>query len=256
MKTQVLYTIALCSFVIACTTEKQNGEIIPPLVNESDKFCVQAIPETKTSISGFSTSWEDGDALGVFHNESYDGSFELLNAENASFEGKLATDLLESNNWAAVYPYSAVASFNSYPLTSFSYLPEDPIVDKMVVNKNSQQIPLFKLSFIAGTVIGKNKNKHIVALLTDSGVVNVKVWDAQFTKYDKQISVKNDEGKKKIIERSWFTRGNKLLLCGIRRGDNFIPKIYKNGSGLSSPIILIDDNMNLIYSRADDMEEE
>ena len=152
--------------------------------------------------------------------------------------------------------YYSNGYFNSYPLTSFSYLPEDPIVDKMVVNKNGQQIPLFKLSFIAGTVIGKNKNKHIVALLTDSGVVNVKVWDAQFTKYDKQISVKNDEGKKKIIERSWFTRGNKLLLCGIRRGDNFIPKIYKNGSGLSSPIILIDDNMNLIYSRADDMEEE
>ena len=28
----------------------------------------------------------------------------------------MATDLLKSNNWAAVYPYSAVASFNSYPL--------------------------------------------------------------------------------------------------------------------------------------------
>ena len=145
--------------------------------------------------------------------------------------------------------------FNSYPLTSFSMLPEDPVVDKMVFNKKSgQSIPLFKLSFIAGTVIGKNKNKHIVALLTDSGVVNVKIWDAQFTKYDKQISVKLDTGKKKIIERSWFSRGNKLLLCGIRRGDNFIPKIYKNGCGLSSPIILIDDDMNLVYSRADEEE--
>lgn len=145
--------------------------------------------------------------------------------------------------------------FNSYPLTSFSILPEDPVVDKMVFNKKSgQNIPLFKLSFIAGTVIGKNKNKHIVALLTDSGVVNVKIWDAQFTKYDKQISVKLDTGKKKIIERSWFSRGNKLLLCGIRRGDNFIPKIYKNGCGLSSPIILIDDDMNLVYSRADEEE--
>ena len=145
--------------------------------------------------------------------------------------------------------------FNSYPLTSFSMLPEDPVVDKMVFNKKSgQNIPLFKLSFIAGTVIGKNKNKHIVALLTDSGVVNVKIWDAQFTKYDKQISIKLDTGKKKIIERSWFSRGNKLLLCGIRRGDNFIPKIYKNGCGLSSPIILIDDDMNLVYSRADEEE--
>ena len=145
--------------------------------------------------------------------------------------------------------------FNSYPLTSFSMLPEDPVVDKMVFNKKSgQNIPLFKLSFIAGTVIGKNKNKHIVALLTDSGVVNVKIWDTQFTKYDKQISIKLDTGKKKIIERSWFSRGNKLLLCGIRRGDNFIPKIYKNGCGLSSPIILIDDDMNLVYSRADEEE--
>lgn len=117
MKTRILNTIALCSFVIACTTEKQNGEIIPPLVNESENFCIQAKLETKTSISDFSTSWEDGDALGVFHNKSYDGSFELLDAENGNFEGKLATDLLESNNWTAVYPYAAVASFNSYPLT-------------------------------------------------------------------------------------------------------------------------------------------
>ena len=62
------------------------------------------------------------------------------------------------------------------------------------------------------------------------------------------------DGSKKVIERSWFSRGNKLLLYGIRRGDNFIPKIYKNGCGLSSPIILIDDDMNLVYSRADEEE--
>ncbi|NLB77383.1 MAG: hypothetical protein GX796_00640, partial [Clostridiaceae bacterium] len=77
-----------------------------------------------------------------------------------------------------------------------------------------------------------------------------------FTKYDKQISVKQDDGKKKIMERSWFTRGNKLLITGIRRGDVFIPKIYKSGQ-YQEPFLLIkeiDDNgeLTLQYSRYDD----
>ena len=34
--------------------------------------------------------------------------------------------------------------------------------------------------------------------------------------------------RKKITEKSWFTRGNKVMMTGIRRGDNFFPKVYKN----------------------------
>ena len=48
-----------------------------------------------------------------------------------------------------------------------------------------------------------------------------------FTYYDKQISKKNPvDGKKTVIEKSWFQRGNLLLITGIRRGDMFFPKRY------------------------------
>jgi DNA polymerase-3 subunit alpha len=70
--------------------------------------------------------------------------------------------------------------------------------------------------------------KNSISLLTPSGVVNVKIWKNQFAKYDKQISEIQQDGKKKVREKSWFSRGNLLYLQGVRRGDAFIPKAYKN----------------------------
>ena len=47
--------------------------------------------------------------------------------------------------------------------------------------------------------------------------------------FSKQISFKNEEtGKKTVIEKSWFKRGNKIIVTGIRRGDMFIGKKYKS----------------------------
>ena len=70
--------------------------------------------------------------------------------------------------------------------------------------------------------------KNSISLLTPTGVVTVKIWKNQFAKYDKQISEIQSDGKKKVREKSWFSRGNLLYLQGIRRGDAFIPKAYKN----------------------------
>jgi DNA polymerase-3 subunit alpha len=87
---------------------------------------------------------------------------------------------------------------------------------------------MFKINRIAGTVIDKDKNKSTVTLLTTTGVVTVKVWKNQFAKWDKQISARDEAGQKHVMEKSFFQRGNKLIITGIRRGDNFIPKKYKN----------------------------
>lgn len=143
-----------------------------------------------------------------------------------------------------------------YGVKNFFDLPEEPVVARVIPVKSGSNIVLFDLCRIAGTVINKEKTKHLITLLTDEGVVNVKVWAAQFTKYDKQISVKQADGKKKIMERSWFTRGNKLLITGIRRGDMFIPKVYKSGV-YQEPFLLInevneDGSLKLKYSRYDD----
>lgn len=116
----------------------------------------------------------------------------------------------------------------TYDIVSYFDLNEEPEVERTFLTKDQSQITMFKISRIAGTVIDKDKNKSSVTLLTPNGVVVVKVWKNQFAAWDKQISERQPDGKKKIIERSWFQRGNKLIITGIRRGDNFIPKKYKN----------------------------
>ena len=125
-----------------------------------------------------------------------------------------------------------------YGVCNYFNLPEIPPVDK-IFYKKEKPIVMYKLNTIAGTVIDKNKAKHTVTLLTTNGVVNVKFYKTQFVKYDKQISERDKDGKKKVIEKSWFTRGNKLMIHGIRRDDFFIPKKYSN-SLFDSSLILID----------------
>lgn len=113
-----------------------------------------------------------------------------------------------------------------YDCCDFFKLPEEPEVDR-VIDIKGKTVPLFKIHRIMGTVLDKDKNKKTLSLLTKTGVVTVKIYGAVFTNYDKQISEKNPvTGKKKVIEKSFFTRGNKIIVTGIRRGDNFIAKKY------------------------------
>lgn len=112
-----------------------------------------------------------------------------------------------------------------YDFVDFAELPEEPVVDR-VVNIKGKQVPLFKIERIMGTVLDRDKNKKTVTLLTKSGVVTVKVFGQVFSNYDKQISVKGADGKKHVIEKSFFSRGNKIVVSGIRREDSFIAKKY------------------------------
>ena len=117
--------------------------------------------------------------------------------------------------------------FNYYSISDFDELPEVPLVQEYRMFRG-KEIPRFKLTRICGTVLDKNKNKHIITLLTPSGVVNVKFYKGQFGFYDKQISQVNEDGSKTVLEKSWFARGTKLLITGYRRGDQFVPKKYKD----------------------------
>ena len=131
-----------------------------------------------------------------------------------------------------------------YGLTNYGELPEDPIINYEFRSKETgQKIPLFKIVRIAGTVLDKDKNKKMVTLLTNDSVVTVKIFGDAFTHYDKQISEKRPDGTKKVIEKSWLSRGNKIIVTGIRREDNFIAKKYKNTPHhLVELITSIDDN--------------
>ena len=110
-------------------------------------------------------------------------------------------------------------------LESFRNLPDQPEIER-ILNFKGKQVPLFKLSRICGTVLDRDKAKKIVTLLTTTGVVTVKVYGGVFAQYDKQISERGADGKKHVIEKSLFTRGNKIIVTGIREGDAFIAKKY------------------------------
>ena len=116
-----------------------------------------------------------------------------------------------------------------YGLSNFSQLPENPIVNYEFRSKETgQKIPLFKICRIAGTVLDKDKNKKMVTLLTNDSVVTVKIFGDAFTHYDRQISEKGADGVKHVKEKSWLSRGNKVIITGIRRDSDFIAKKYKN----------------------------
>ena len=46
--------------------------------------------------------------------------------------------------------------------------------------------------------------------------------------YNRQLSEVQPDGSKKVVEKSWFTRGTKIMVTGFRRDDMFQTKTYKH----------------------------
>ena len=122
------------------------------------------------------------------------------------------------------------ANYGKYGITDFFNLSEEPVVERSFV-KGGKTINMFKLYKICGTCIAKDKNKSTVTLLTPEGVVTVKFRKEYFSMFDKQISEKNPDGTKTVKEKSWFNRGNMIMVQGFRSGDNFVPKKYASSGG-------------------------
>ena len=143
-----------------------------------------------------------------------------------------------------------------YNIDNFFELDEEPEVEYSF-GKDDKKINMYKIHRIAGTIIDKDKNKSSVILLTTDGVITVKIWKNQYAIWDRQISRKNPDGTKTIVEKSFFQRGNKIIITGIRRGDNFIPKKYKNTEWpLFEKIIKLDDKGFITDNQTERVEVE
>ena len=143
-----------------------------------------------------------------------------------------------------------------YEIQSFEDLPTSPVVAEYRTFRG-KDMPRFALTRICGTVLDKDKNKHIVTLLTPNGVVQVKFYKGQFNFYDKQISeVDSETGKKTVLEKSWFSRGNKLLVTGYRREDQFIPKKYRDSIYQHSLQLIVDIKDTELKLQTDRIGEE
>lgn len=150
----------------------------------------------------------------------------------------------------------AGADLSAYNCVDYFSLPEEPVIETEIMIKG-KKIPLYKIVRIAGTVLDRDKDKHSVTLLTTSGVVTVKIFGTVFAHYDKQISERGDDGKKHVIEKSWFARGSKIIVSGIRRGEVFLGKKYaRTPWHLVEKIESVDEDGHVVvrHERAGDEE--
>ena len=130
----------------------------------------------------------------------------------------------------------------------FYLLPEEPELERSIITDKGYEVKIWRLHQIIGTVIDKDKIHNTVTLLTPTGVVTVKIYKNQFAMYDKQISQIGEDGKKHVLEKSWLTRGNKLMIQGIRRENTFIPKKRSSSTlPIISKITSIDEQGNLTF---------
>ena len=89
-----------------------------------------------------------------------------------------------------------------------------------------KEIPRMYLYSIFGTVLDKNTTKGIVTLQTPDGIIDVKIYKDLFALYNHSYAaIVNGEV---FEENSFFDKGTHLLITGIKRGETFIPKTYRN----------------------------
>ena len=117
-----------------------------------------------------------------------------------------------------------------YGISSILRIPDDPVVDRSF-EKNGRTINIFKLYKICGTCIAKDKVRSTVNLLTPEGVIEVKFRKEYFSLFDKQISQKDADGVKHVVEKSWFNKGSMIIVQGIKMNDVFVAKKYNSSQG-------------------------
>jgi len=147
----------------------------------------------------------------------------------------------------------AAVDMDYYNFEDYFSLPTTPEVETTIRIKN-KIIPIFKLSRIIGTVLDRDKNKKTVSLLTPTGVVTVKIYGERFSFYDRQISEKGADGKKHIVRKSEFARGNKIIVTGIRQEDSFLAKKYSRTPYHTVETIekIAENGQIILYSRTEE----
>ena len=117
----------------------------------------------------------------------------------------------------------------------YSDMREGDIVGQFMIKGKSY--PKYRTQTIVGTVIDKNNVTGVVTLATKEDVVDVKCFKQLYSFYSHESKDENGE----IVDENFFIKGTHLAVTGIKRGDMFIPKVYK-GSKLKEFVkIVIED---------------
>lgn len=165
-------------------------------------------------------------ALEEYNNKLVEKEYENLAS------GSIAKWEMDALNYYYTEHELAHLDNEKYGIVDFFNLPEDPEPYEYYVRYiqgEKKYIPKNKIVRLAGTVLDNDNNRHMITLLTTTGVVGVKFSKGQYVYYNRQIKVPIEgSDKSKIAEYSWFKRGNKLIVCGYRCGDTFRAYRYKD----------------------------
>jgi DNA polymerase III subunit alpha len=148
----------------------------------------------------------------------------------------LQWELEALNFYHSGHELNGVAKTMHHEITPIQNIKEDDVIGTF--NIDGKSFPKYKIRHIIGTVLDKDKLKHTVTLSTPEGIIMIKVYRSQFSKYDQVLSTVADDGTKNLIQDSFFKKGVHLMVTGIKRGDMFIPKVYKEVG--TAPILQIE----------------
>ncbi len=235
------------------------------------------IPENKINVwrgifkdSGIvpETIEYEGETRGVFNSDKWDRFYEKqMDVARAYIKPHAEELLVKLNNKLFENEFNKYCSgdslqweldsinfyFDGHPLNKVIPEINEVIIDRVedivegaqdgefVIKGNV--IPRMKLFTIAGTVLDRDTTKGLVTVQCPDGVVNVKIYKDLFALYNKTIT---DESGERVIDESFFDKGQHLLITGIQRGMTFIPKTYKNTGRKSIERILLDKNGDFI----------
>lgn len=146
-------------------------------------------------------------------------------------QGTISAWEMESLNYYYHEHELAKVDREEYKIDNFFALPKEPVILGYTTARNGREYPDYQQQRIMGTVLDRNRVTNHLDLLTPEGVVTVKFYDNVFNFYNRVLRrPENRNGKivNTTIERSWLTRGNKLVINGIRRGEYFFPRRYFN----------------------------
>lgn len=152
----------------------------------------------------------------------------------------LQWELDSLNFYHSGHPLTNCGVKESYNIENINDLHENDFDGYFVIN--GEQVPKMKLHTIVGTVLVKDKKANIIVLSTPDGVIKVKIYKAQFAKYDKVIE--DSEGN--VVDPSYLDKGNHLIITGILRDEMFIPKVYKNSKMPPIARLILNERNGLI----------
>ena len=129
---KLIHNLLAVGLLLLCSCNKENQTSLASTSAKGNSFTIMVNSiETKTVNAGYSTKWDSGDAVNVFHAVSgsneyvNDGKFVIESSQSNTFTGELTEALLPDTeyDWYVYYPYSeTITSPNNYEGSQASWI--------------------------------------------------------------------------------------------------------------------------------------